>query len=151
MLNGGENPINTGFSQLFAFNALNESQSILKGAPNGSLEWNTNDLAGAAIVAKSLTTNGYIKYANGLIIQWTREIIPTGKSIVDVNTPIAYPDRHIQAFSSISVNLSAGTFILQLFPSLDSAKHLNTITLQISPRVPSGIDGITVLVVSFGW
>jgi hypothetical protein len=28
------------------------------------------DIAGSAIVAKSLGTNGYIKYASGLIVQW---------------------------------------------------------------------------------
>ena len=90
MLNGGENPTNTGFFQLFAFNALNESQSILKGAPNGSLEWNTNDLAGAAIVAKSLTTNGYIKYANGLIIQWGSFILTNEQLQKTFPIPISY-------------------------------------------------------------
>ena len=99
----------------------------------------------------SLQTNGYIVFNNGLILQWTRGSIATGESSVDVETPIAYPNRHIQAFSSISVFVSAGAFILQPFPSQDSAKHLNTIILQISPSVPSNISNITVLVVSFGW
>ena len=41
------------------------------GALTGNaLTWNGNDLAGSAIVAKSLENNGYIKYASGLIIQW---------------------------------------------------------------------------------
>lgn len=40
------------------------------GAITGALSCNGNDLAGAAIVAKSLTRgSGYIKYASGLIIQ----------------------------------------------------------------------------------
>jgi hypothetical protein len=41
------------------------------GALTGTnLTWNANDLGNAAIVAKSLEQNGYIKYASGLIIQW---------------------------------------------------------------------------------
>jgi hypothetical protein len=41
------------------------------GALTGTnLTWNDNDLGGSAIAAKSLGTNGYIKYASGLIIQW---------------------------------------------------------------------------------
>lgn len=50
--------------------------NYLQGSPDGRLTWGSgginvgNDLAGAAIVAKSLGTNGYVKYASGLIIQW---------------------------------------------------------------------------------
>lgn len=41
------------------------------GALTGNaLTWNGNDLAGSAIVAKSLVPNGYIKYASGLLFQW---------------------------------------------------------------------------------
>ena len=44
------------------------------GALTGNaLTWNGKDLAGSAIVAKSFTNNGYIKYASGLIIQWGRK------------------------------------------------------------------------------
>jgi hypothetical protein len=41
------------------------------GALTGTnLTWNANDLGGSAIVAKSIGTNGYVKYASGLIVQW---------------------------------------------------------------------------------
>jgi hypothetical protein len=48
--------------------------------PNGELmiynsSGNTADLAGSAIVAKSLGSNGYIKYASGLILQWGQDIL----------------------------------------------------------------------------
>ena len=43
---------------------------IVNAAFSGTLKHGNNDLAGAAIVAKSLNENGYIKYASGLIIQW---------------------------------------------------------------------------------
>ena len=42
----------------------------LEGYPSGALTWVGNDLGGSAIIAKSLGTNGYIKYASGLILQW---------------------------------------------------------------------------------
>lgn len=41
------------------------------GALTGNnLTWNGADLGGASIVAQSLGANGYIKYSNGLIVQW---------------------------------------------------------------------------------
>ena len=36
----------------------------------GTMKHGANDLAGSAIVAKSLGTSGYVKYASGLIVQW---------------------------------------------------------------------------------
>jgi hypothetical protein len=57
------------------------------GALTGSaLTFNANDLAGSAIVAKSLGTNGYIKYASGLILQWG---VDAGISTTEKT--IAYP------------------------------------------------------------
>ena len=44
---------------------------ILTGNPNGNLMWNSSDLGGAAIVAKSISSNGYIKYSSGLLLQWS--------------------------------------------------------------------------------
>lgn len=43
---------------------------VLEGTPNGELIWNNTDLAGAAIIVKSLGSNGYIVYRSGLILQW---------------------------------------------------------------------------------
>ena len=44
---------------------------IVNAAFSGTLKHGGNDLAGTAIVAKSLTPNGgYIKYASGLVIQF---------------------------------------------------------------------------------
>ena len=43
---------------------------IVNAAFSGTLKHGNNDLAGAAIVAKSLDVNGYVKYASGLTIQW---------------------------------------------------------------------------------
>ena len=42
---------------------------------DGVLSHESNDLGAAAIVSKSLSTNGYIKFACGLLIQWTHNFI----------------------------------------------------------------------------
>lgn len=55
-----------------------------------ALTFNANDLAGAAVVDKSLGENGYIKYANGLIIQWGK-FQKFNLSAGYQNTPIDYP------------------------------------------------------------
>ena len=47
------------------------TNSSLVGRPNGSLTWNGLDLSGASIESKNIYLNGYIKFACGLIIQWT--------------------------------------------------------------------------------
>jgi hypothetical protein len=63
------------------------------GALTGTnLTWNANDLAGSAIVAKSLGTNGYIKYASGLIVQWGIQTIsdPGPESTYRVNYNINF-------------------------------------------------------------
>lgn len=53
---------------------IDNKYMALTGKRNGTLNIRTNDylydLAGAAIVSKNLVHTGYIKYANGLIIQW---------------------------------------------------------------------------------
>lgn len=77
-LYGGTYPTET-YAGNFILEAATEDTNIkLIGKPNGELTWNSNDLAGSSIVAKSLGTNGYVKYASGLIIQWGRVIITGG-------------------------------------------------------------------------
>ena len=64
----------------------------LIGKPDGTLIWNDNDLGGSAIVAKSLSgSNGYVKRANGEIIQWglEYEVTSSGKT---VQYPISFPN-----------------------------------------------------------
>ena len=68
-LNGKDEPTNPCMFDLMAADGVSTT-TRLRGFPNGNLTWNGNDLAGSAIVAKSLSANGYIKYASGLIIAW---------------------------------------------------------------------------------
>jgi hypothetical protein len=69
-LMGMDRTDNAGDFFLQAYDKATNTIKQLHGKPDGKLSWRGNDLAGSAIVAKSLGTNGYIKYANGLIIQW---------------------------------------------------------------------------------
>ena len=71
----------------------------LQGSPDGRLTWGSgginaggNDLAGATIVAKSLTHNAnYIKYASGLIMQWGIISLNDGnKDNAVINFPISF-------------------------------------------------------------
>ena len=56
-----------------------------------SLTWNGDDLAGSAIVAKSLGINGYVKYASGLTIQWEQgEIASFSNNVATIYFPINF-------------------------------------------------------------
>jgi hypothetical protein len=71
LLYGKSNP-NTNAQGIFVINLINDNGDIatLTGRPTGELTWHGTDIAGSAIVAKSLGTNGYIKYASGLTCAW---------------------------------------------------------------------------------
>jgi hypothetical protein len=69
----------------------------LVGFPDGRMIWDNNDLAGSAIVAKSLTNENswYYKLASGLIVQGGLTSTPsftntTGGSYMDFNLPISF-------------------------------------------------------------
>lgn len=49
-------------------------------------------LGGNTIPAKNLATNGYVKMANGLIIQWVKRCNGTGAGLTRINFPIAFPN-----------------------------------------------------------
>lgn len=77
----------------------NNNFSILALKPNGELWLQppgtqvANSLSNAAIVAMSITANGYIKYASGLIIQWaTTEDIYTANTQYNIYLPISFTD-----------------------------------------------------------
>ena len=64
---------------------------IVNATFSGTLKHGCNDLAGSAIVAKSISWgNGYIKYASGLIIQWGRFFTDTSPSGSTVKYPISF-------------------------------------------------------------
>ena len=79
----------------------------LVGDPNGSLTWGNNDLSGAAIVSKRLNSNGYIKYASGMIIQWVGVPLPNftpnenGYTYTGV-LPIAFSGNCFATFTNLN-------------------------------------------------
>lgn len=70
------------------------STATLAGYEDGRLTWAGNDLGGASIVAKSLGTNGYIKYASGLTIQWG--YVAPSSAMVD-NVAVSFPISFLNA------------------------------------------------------
>lgn len=62
--------------------------SRLFGSPAGVLTWNGNSLDKSAVVAESLGTNGYRKYASGKIEQWGIEVVPAN-TVKTVTLPVS--------------------------------------------------------------
>ena len=114
-LNGGQNPTDTGYFRLFACDAINGLQTVLKGQPNGMLFWNDNDLAGSAIVAKSLGANGYIEYASRLIIQWGFAQSALGSKTVDVTFPVSFINSYRMVGNRISNNTNDDPYIVNVY------------------------------------
>ena len=71
-----------------------------------SLTWNGNDLAGSAIVAKSIGESGYIKYASGLIIQWGIVGNPHHITGMEVKFPITFNNNVICTITPKEANFT---------------------------------------------
>ena len=69
---------------------------ILQGTTSGKLTWKNNSLSDVAIVAESITQNGYIKIACGLILQWgTYDVINyTADSNGTINLPVNFSNAN---------------------------------------------------------
>lgn len=78
----------------------------------GDNTWQTiNNIIGGGIVAQSLAQNGWVKFSNGLIMQWTYTTnIPTD-SIKVVTIPIAFTKWYI--IISCSDSMSVGSAVQQ--------------------------------------
>ena len=92
----------------------------LIGSTDGSLIWNFNDLAGAAIQVKSLGTNSYIKYASGLIVQWG------ANTLAETNATITFP---ISFTNDVSISVMP-----------EYGHTLNEYTLRITMRSTSAFS-----------
>lgn len=81
-----------------------------------------------AIVAKSLNTNGYIKYASGLIIQWGK-VSPTSDTTyeLDVHLPISYTSSSTYAVFA-SLNTGNHNNIRQLGAYISSASKIGILS-----------------------
>lgn len=81
---------------------------IVNAAFSGTLKHGGHDLAGSAIVAESLSETGYIKYANGLIIQWGRKNISSEQNIT---FPISFTNQYTYAFIHNTFGSSTQNYI----------------------------------------
>ena len=104
---------NAGNFLLKANNGTNNYE--LAGTPDGTLTWAGNDLAGTAIVAKSIGGAGYVKYASGLIIQWSNE----SKIEANVNVEVVFPISFTST-SQIYYTVVRGSNITTVYPIVKS-------------------------------
>ena len=81
----GKGHSNAGQVWLTASNGTTSKSLICK--PGGSLTWDGKEVA--TIAASSKATNGYYKFANGLIIQWGKTN-STGTTSIDVTLPTPF-------------------------------------------------------------
>nr|DAW25793.1 MAG TPA: Baseplate wedge protein [Caudoviricetes sp.] len=58
------------------------------------------------IIAQSLGQNGYVKFANGLILQWGSYIAPVGAEYTDVTTPVSFSRCFLAASMDVLSNTS---------------------------------------------
>jgi hypothetical protein len=107
----GKEASSPSFFQLTARNGSNYIS--LMGGPTGQLTWGDNDLAGSAIVAKSLSNAGYIKYASGLIVQWGFDNVVTS-TFKQITFPISFTNACSVFVSSVNPNASAGCIDTQV-------------------------------------
>lgn len=130
---GGVNSVTSGMFFLSARDAANGKFAELKGYSNGDLQWgpysgvgNYSDLGGSAIVAKSITANGYIQYASRLLIQWGVVVIPkTAPYECEVVYPITYNEPARVTLTSFLQNAT-----MQQVAIKDQTAKYNKFTVQ---------------------
>lgn len=95
----------TSYTGNFLVNAKNGSnEKWLLGKPDGTLTWGGNSLDKSAVVAESLGTNGYRKYASGLIEQWGHIPDVTANTNTIVTFPISFTSTYETYFSVVQGN-----------------------------------------------
>lgn len=84
-------------------------------ASNGWTQWQQQE----AIVSKSLSTNGYIKYASGLVMQWGVAIVSMAEVGIKKNIalPIGFTDSWKNLVYSKSNNDTRNTYSIMWFTS----------------------------------
>ena len=112
----------------------NNEGSRLFGSPAGVLTWNGNSLDKSAVVAESLGTNGYRKYASGLIEQWGRISCESGTDQIIFSFPIMFPTAVSSILAVQYSDKTAGFFTCAAHPD-----NLSSCILQYTPAPPIGI------------
>lgn len=116
---------------------IDSNSCTLVGNPFGELIWTKNkvktDLAGSAILAKSLGTNGYVKYANNLIIQWgSSGSINDSSEGLEITFPIQFST---EVFSLVANGSTGGAAKFHI-----TTKHVTTTSayLVANGSIPDG-------------
>lgn len=128
-------------SGYFVLNANNGKTNFsLVGRPNGSLTWNDNNLSGAAIAAQNLAATGYIKFANGLTMQWGH----TAVSAANIGVEIVFPISFI-SFEYVEnvLPLTAGGYNNYII-SVCTYKLLNEMLVEFSAVPSQQADWLTI-------
>ena len=107
-------PIIGGF-ELFAVEADRTTTKSLLGYNNGDLTWCGNSLDKSAVVAESLGTNGYRKYASGLIEQWGVATSALGDSTIQVDFPISFSHSYSIVGNRIANNTSNQPYLTNVY------------------------------------
>lgn len=117
-LDGSNRSAGPGRFELVADNGT--QSSILSGYPGGSLKWSDNDLGSSAIVAKTLSTTGYSKRADGIIVQWGQTTAPaTITEKMPVTFPITFPNVACSVVITSEGNLTASDSPLAYTQTID--------------------------------
>lgn len=141
----GVNYSGTSAGKFYAYAMDGTNQTALSGAPNGSLSWNNNDLAGAAIVEKSLGTTGYIKYASKLIFQWGSVSVAINNTYGYVALPINFPT----AYFTITGNINYTEHYEIARPVSIEVQNLSRVKVAINPLISTG--GVYVNYIAIGY
>ena len=109
------------------------------GKPDKTLTWDGHDLAGSAIVAKSLGANSYIKYASGLIVQWGSTQIPPANTNVTIDFPISFTS--VFRFTAMPYhNGSNNTYPVVI----DVYKSVSSVTIKSSIAITQALEWLAI-------
>ena len=94
---------------------------IVNAAFSGTLKHGNNDLAGSAIVDKSLNYIGYVKYASGLIVQYGHATMVQNTDTVTITYPLSFRNRPV-LFAVPSWDRTAGLYPFSCFTTETTGK-----------------------------
>ena len=97
---GGNDPYN-----MYVWNPSDFRVANANTVGDRSLQWILEQINAAktGIVAGNLQQNGWIKFANGLIIQWGFGVEVSGENYIDIQWPIAFQRLCFSVFVSIKI------------------------------------------------
>lgn len=130
------------FSITTATNPADNYYCQLIGKMDKSLIWCGDDLAGSAIVAKSLNYNGYVKYASGLIVQYGHATIVQNTDSITITYPLSFKNSPV-FFAVPSWDRTAGLYPFSCFTNETTGRF------QLSQAYPSENNTVNWLAIGY--